>query len=449
MTAPKFIDFLPCNLSPVTSHSTLTLMDIQRTVTILLPDDTALRDTLAAFHRVQQTLSPLCFNAGKPLGAFALQRAHYHAVKGVLNAQMTISAMRRVASAYASAARNQQPASRPFVFHRPAATFLIGKRGRDADFRADGTLSIWTTAGRKRLPYTLPEAFRATFEHAREIDALTVIERDGRLLGRVALTLSAPDPVGMHPVGIDLNETNAIVAVDSDGRELFITGKEVKVRNLRTSKTRTRLQRKLATRKAEGRDTRGVRRALKRHGRSRRNRTRTFAQQTAKRLVTWAGADAILVFEDLKRIPQPKRGEIGGKAVRRRLSLWQHGAIRTAVKNKAQEAGLPVVEVDPRFTSQICSRCGLRGSRKRHRFSCSACGFAAHADVNAAVNILRRYTVSRDRGLASCSPEARSSDAGKPSDVALTAHDYTWLAQAASPPPVSRQSQTRGGPVAR
>jgi putative transposase len=331
---------------------------------------------------------------------------------------MTISAIRRVSGAYASAARNGRPAARPFAFRRQAALCLIGKRGRDADFRADGTISIWTIAGRKRLSYTLPEPFRATFERAREIDSLTVIERDGRLLGRVTLTVGAPDPAGTHSVGVDLNETNTVVAVAGDDRGLFISGKETKVRNLRTSKTRSRLQRRLATRKAEGKDTRSVRRALKRHGRSRRNRTRTFAQQAAKRLVVWAGTDSILVFEVLKGIPRPRRGEIGGKAIRRRLSLWQRREIRTAVEYKAQEAGLLVVEVDPRYTSQVCSRCGFRGSRKRHRFSCSARGFAAHADINAAQNIRLRYTVSRDRGLSSCSPEARSSDAGKPSVLA-------------------------------
>jgi hypothetical protein len=36
-------------------------------------------------------------------------------------------------------------------FKRPKALFLVGERGRDADFRADGTLSIWTIAGRKRI----------------------------------------------------------------------------------------------------------------------------------------------------------------------------------------------------------------------------------------------------------------------------------------------------------
>src|SRR5215469_18882494 len=118
-------------------------MDIQRTVTILLPDDADLRATVAAFQHVQQQLSEPCYNNGQPLGALALQRACYHRVKGTLDAQMTISAIRVVSSAYASARSNGKPAERPFAFRRARSLFLVGKRGRDADFRADATLSIW------------------------------------------------------------------------------------------------------------------------------------------------------------------------------------------------------------------------------------------------------------------------------------------------------------------
>ena len=81
---------------------------------------------------------------------------------------------------------------------RLRALFLVGARGRDADFRTDGTLSIWTVAGRKRISYTVPKAFQATLAAAKEIDSLTVIERNGRLLGSVTLTLEAPEPHG-HP----------------------------------------------------------------------------------------------------------------------------------------------------------------------------------------------------------------------------------------------------------
>ncbi len=368
-------------------------MDIKRSVTILLPDDSDLRATVAAFQRVQQDLSETAYNSGKPLSALALHHAMYAQVVGTLNSQMTCSAIRLTAGAYASAKANRHKIERPFAFRRARALFLVGKRGRDADFRADGDLSIWTVAGRKRLPYTVPDAFQATLTVAKEIDSLTVFERDGCLLGRVTLTLDAPEPNGVHPVGIDLNETNALVAVDPDGATLFVSGKAVKVANRRTYKTHKRVQRKHATRKAEHQDTRSVRRVLKRLGRKRSNRTRTFAQTAAKQLVDWAPANAVLVFEALN-VPQPRKSLGGGKANRRRLSIWQRSLIRHAAECKAQEHGMQVGEVDPQYTSQKCSRCGRLGIRKRHAFACPHCGHQAHADVNAAVNIRSRYTVS-------------------------------------------------------
>ncbi len=372
-------------------------MEIKRCVTILLPDDADLHATVAAFQRVQQDLSEPCYNDGKPLSALALHHAMYRRVVGPLNSQMTCSSIRLTAGAYASARGNGHAIERPFAFRRARALFLVGKRGRDADFRADGMLSIWTVAGRKHISYVVSDALKATFAHAKEVDSLTVIERDGRLLGRVTLTLDAPEPQGVHPVGVDLNETNALVAVDPDGTTFFVSGKAIKVANKRDYKTRKRLQRKLATHKAEHKDTRSVRRLLKRLGRKRSNRTRTFAQTAAKCLVTFAPEHAVLVFEALT-VPQPRKGAIAGKATRRRLSLWQRLLIRQAAECKAQEVGMVLAGVNPAYTSQQCSRCGLHGVRKRHSFACPSCGHTAHADVNAAVNIRNRYTVLRDGG---------------------------------------------------
>src|SRR5689334_24774275 len=119
-------------------------MDVKRTVTILLPDDHDLRATVAAFQRVQRELSEPCYHDGQPLSAIALHHALYARVIGTLNSQMTCSAIRLTAGAYASAKSSGKPAAHPFRFTNARALFLVGKRGRDADFRADGTLSIWT-----------------------------------------------------------------------------------------------------------------------------------------------------------------------------------------------------------------------------------------------------------------------------------------------------------------
>jgi len=109
------------------------------------------------------------FNGGALVGAVDLQRQVYGRVKGTLNSQMTITALRLVVGAYASVARNrarrlkaEERRKKRFLakgwtykpctikrmgvcrFERMAAMFLVGVRGRDADFRKDGTLSIWT-----------------------------------------------------------------------------------------------------------------------------------------------------------------------------------------------------------------------------------------------------------------------------------------------------------------
>jgi putative transposase len=57
------------------------------------------------------------------------------------------------------------------------------------------------------------------------------------------------------------------------------------------------------------------------------------------------------------------------------------------VEKKATRLGIPVIYVNPAYTSKRCSRCGGFGRRYRKRFECPHCGYIVHADVNAAFNI--------------------------------------------------------------
>ncbi len=68
------------------------------------------------------------------------------------------------------------------------------------------------------------------------------------------------------------------------------------------------------------------------------------------------------------------------------------GQLLGMVAYKAEDAGRQVVAVDPRHTSQRCAACGHVAKENRvsqAEFRCRACGHTAHADVNAACNILR------------------------------------------------------------
>ncbi|MEU7739365.1 transposase [Nonomuraea sp. NPDC049158] len=63
------------------------------------------------------------------------------------------------------------------------------------------------------------------------------------------------------------------------------------------------------------------------------------------------------------------------------------------IAHKAARAQIALIYVDPAFTSQMCSVCGHVDKKNRtnqETFLCTSCGFAEHADVNAARNIASR-----------------------------------------------------------
>jgi predicted RNA-binding Zn-ribbon protein involved in translation (DUF1610 family) len=69
-----------------------------------------------------------------------------------------------------------------------------------------------------------------------------------------------------------------------------------------------------------------------------------------------------------------------------------------------------VEKINPAFTSQRCSACGRvdRDSRKSQAvFRCTACGFAANADVNAAINIAAGHAVTARGGVRDAGPVNR------------------------------------------
>ena len=61
--------------------------------------------------------------------------------------------------------------------------------------------------------------------------------------------------------------------------------------------------------------------------------------------------------------------------------------LQKMVERRARKLGIPVIYVNPAYTSKRCSRCGGFGHRYRKRFECPHCGYIVHADVNAAFNI--------------------------------------------------------------
>lgn len=78
-----------------------------------------------------------------------------------------------------------------------------------------------------------------------------------------------------------------------------------------------------------------------------------------------------------------------GKRFNAKLGSWSFFQLQTFLRYKAEQTGKTVISVNPRHTSQTCSRCGYtdRSNRKGGWFKCGQCGFQLDADLNASRNI--------------------------------------------------------------
>lgn len=102
----------------------------------------------------------------------------------------------------------------------------------------------------------------------------------------------------------------------------------------------------------------------------------------------------LVAIEALKVVNMTASGR-GKRGLNRTILEQGWGAFERDLTYKLEERGGTLVKVNPAYTSQTCSACGTidKASRESQAsFACRHCGFAAHADTNAAINILRRST---------------------------------------------------------
>jgi putative transposase len=208
----------------------------------------------------------------------------------------------------------------------------------------------------------------------------------------VGPTLLAPTG---REVGIDLGVVNLVAT--SDGR-LVTQGRFGRNAAAAFAKAQRDLKHK---QKGSNRRRRAVERVADHHRRVR-NQRRDLAHKVSRQLVDDYD---LIVLEDLKvanmlRRPLPHLGPDGtfepnGAKAKSGLNRSIHdagwGQLARMLAYKAEDAGRELRVVAPQFTSQRCSRCEHTDEASRRSqavFRCTACGFEAHADINAACNVL-------------------------------------------------------------
>jgi putative transposase len=235
-----------------------------------------------------------------------------------------------------------------------------------------------TTSGRQSILFRLP-AYAQKYAGCEEDTADLICRGDVWWL-HVVVTVPSPEIAPCDEVvGVDLGLAQP--AVTSTGR--FLGKKAWRAIEARRFKQRRALQ-------AKG--TKNAKRRLKMTRRAQARFRRDCDHVLSMRIVQATPPGGTIVLENLTNI----RGRItvrhGQQA--RRVHGWSFDQIRSFIRYKAEERGCTVVGIDPRHTSQTCSRCGQtarNNRRSRGWFQCRACGFQLHADLNASRNIAAKY----------------------------------------------------------
>ncbi len=241
------------------------------------------------------------------------------------------------------------------------------------------TVRLSTTGGRQTIRFAVPD-------HAQKYagnpeDTADLIFRHGRWWLHVVVTVATPvvdrtDEV----VGVDLGL--ACPAVTSQNAFLG----EPRWRNLDAKRFKFK-------RALQAKGTPSARRRLRKvKGKQMRFR-RDCDHVLSKKIIRSVEPGATIVIENLTDIR--KNMKIKRRTqTSRRVHCWTFDQLRGFIEYKAEERGCTVVAVDPRHTSQTCSRCGHQARnnrRSRGWFKCRACGFQLNADLNASRNIAAKY----------------------------------------------------------
>lgn len=333
-----------------------------------------LLDTLQRANAACNHISQVAWQQRK-FNKLSLQKLCYYDVRTQfgLTAQIVIRALGKVADAYKLDKKTQR------VF-QPHGAFPFDER--ILKYRlSDQTVNIWTLEGRERIPFQAGQRQLELLQHQQGESDLALIRGEFYLFATCEIDEPQPEDVQEY-LGVDMGIAN--IATDSDGQRK--SGKQVNRVRHRNQRLRQKLQKK---------GTKSAKRLLRKHS----GREARFANdvnhciskalvQKAQRTGRGIAIEDLSDIRDRVRLRKPQRTQLHG---------WSFHDLAIKLAYKARRYGVPLVFVDPRNTSRECSCCGHIDKANRPNqatFLCTSCGFSAHADVNAAMNIAVRGRAS-------------------------------------------------------
>jgi putative transposase len=211
-------------------------------------------------------------------------------------------------------------------------------------------------------------------------------------------------PSGLH-AGIDLGLKEFLT--DSDGNTV------ANPRHLRKAEKRLKkLHRRLSRTQKKSQNRKKARTALAKAYLKVQRQREDFARKTASTLIS---SHDLIAYEDLKI-----RNLVRNRRLAKSISDASWGWFLSWLNYYGTIHAIPVIAVEPAWTSQDCSACGtrLKKSLSVRTHICPGCGLVLDRDHNAALNILEK--AYRTGGQSGTGGQPRNAS-GQPASTRLSA----------------------------
>jgi IS605 OrfB family transposase len=340
-----------------------------------------LRTTLDAYRSGCNFVSALVFDT-KQLAQAKLHKMTYKSLRSLfsLRSQMAQSVMKTVIARYQSLKGNGHDWTK-VQFKKPQYDLVWN---RDYSL-TKGLFSINTLRGRVKVPFET-KGMEQYFDGTWSFGTAKLANKYGKFFLHIPMTKKIPEASEQdicQVVGVDMGMNFVAVSYDSQGKTLFFNGRSIKDKRSKYKHMRKQLQ-QLGTASA--------RRKLKRVGQRENRWMADVNHRVSKALIERYGANTLFVVEDLTGV----RNATERVRIKDRYETvsWAFYQLRTMLEYKAQMNGSKVIAVDPRYTSQTCPKCGhtkkANRNKKKHTFSCKACGYTSNDDRIGAINLQRK-----------------------------------------------------------
>lgn len=240
------------------------------------------------------------------------------------------------------------------------------------------TCSLASSAGRVEMGFTVPS--HALQYVGSKVCSADLCFRHGHYFLHIVVSLPAPTVApSAEVIGVDLGQVRPAVT----STRTFLGERRWQEQERRLFRLRRKLQKQ---------GTKSAKRHLKRLSGKLFRQRKDHDHVLSKRIVQQATPGSTIVLENLTNIRErvtQRKGE-----GQRRMHSWSFAQFHAFLSYKAEARGIQVVTIDPRHTSQTCSRCGHQARNNRRSqslFLCRRCQYCLNADLNASYNIRDKY----------------------------------------------------------